>query len=242
MNNYFKILIFFSLVFNLNNVYGEDPIDPASAKISKAASFKLDKTSFTLGLAYVQVTYKTTNPNSTTKAQLTDNGAPSLILELTSKEKILKDWPLVVGNAFIGWDINAAASIFDTHYELIDSALRGVNRGTKVTGGYLGVAPTIFLKVGPLYANKNIFWKIGYGVGPGLIKSKGQASFATSSGRINYDVGKSSPVMAIYNSAVWQLVINDWSFNLIGKWLTSLDGTKTSVESYGFGAGYRFLF
>jgi hypothetical protein len=216
--------------------------EPLSAKITQGTTFKLDQKSFTLGLAYAQVTYKTKDPTSTKKSQITDNGAPSLILELNSKEKILKEWPLLVGSAVIGWDINAAAGVFETRYQLINSAIRGQDGGTTVSGSYIGVAPTLFLKVGPLYPNQDIYWKIGLGAGPGLLKSKGRVSIASGNTRINHDVGSSSPIFALYNSGLWQLQVGQWYFDIMGKWLVAQDSNRTTLESYGFGFAYRFSF
>jgi len=203
---------------------------------------KLEKESFTLGLAYTQVTYKTTNPIAVRNTQITDNGAPSLIIELNSSEKKLGSWPLQVGSAIIGWDVNASASFFDTRYQLVNSAFRGTDIGTRVKGGYIGVAPTLFLKMGPLYPGSDIYWKVGYGIGPGLFKGSGTAQFNTSSGPVIADVGSSSFKFALYNSVSWQLRVNHWYVNIMGKWLLPQDGHNSSLESYGFGLAYRFDF
>lgn len=214
--------------------------EPGSASLADVAIMKLQKSSFTLGLAYAQVTYKTAHATATAKTQITDNGAPSPIIELNSPEKVLKSWPLRVGSAMIGWDINASASVFDTHDQLVNSAFRGQDIGTKVSGGYIGVAPTLFLKMGPLYPDRDIYWKVGYGIGPGLFQGSGTASFNTTSGPVIYNVGSSSAVFAIYNAASWQLQVGHWYLDLLGKWLLPQDGNHTSLESYGFGVAYRF--
>lgn len=212
---------------------------PASVTLANLAVLQLEKQSYTIGLAYTQVTYKTTHTNTTGNTQITDNGAPSPIIELNSSEKILKSWPLEAGSAIIGWDINASASYFNTHDQLINSAFSGRDIGTSVSGEYIGVAPTLFLKMGPLYPGKNIYWKVGYGVGPGLFQGSGTARF--NDGKI-YSVGSSSPVFALYNAANWQLQVDHWYFDIMGKWLLAQDGKRTSLESYGFGLAYRFNF
>jgi len=212
---------------------------PASASFSDLASLKFNKASFTLGLAYTQVTYKSAHANALGNAQITDNGAPSPIIELNSSEKILKAWPLPVGSASIGWDINASASTFDTHYQLVNSAFRGEDIGTKVSGEYIGVAPTLFLKMGPLYSDSSIFWKVGYGVGPALFHGSGTAYFNTPSGGITSDVGSASPVLALYQAASWQLQVGHWYANFMGKIILPLGDVHTSLESYGFGLAYR---
>jgi hypothetical protein len=214
--------------------------EPASVSITDLAILKLEKESFALGLAYAQVTYKTTHANATSVAQITDNGAPSPIIELTTSEKILKSWPLRTGSAIIGWDINASVSYFDTHDQLVNSAFRGQDIGTKVSGGYIGVAPTLFLKMGPLYPGRDIYWKIGYGIGPGLFQGSGTAKFNTPQGLVINKVGSSSAVFALYNAASWQLQVDHWYFDIMGKWLLPQGGDRTSLESYGLGLAYRF--
>lgn len=240
------IMIFWLLILICTNkTFAADEVvqipEPASATISKAAVFKLDKQSFTLGLAYAQVTYKTYHSDTIGNTQITDNGAPSLILELSSSEKILKEWALKSSSAIIGWDISAAASIFDTRYQLLNSAFRGKDIGTNVKGGYFGIAPMLFLKIGPVYPGKNLYWKVGYGIGPGLLKSSGTAYFNSSSGGVIYNVGSTQPAIAIYNTAIWQLQAEHWYFDILAKWLQAQDGKRTSLESYGFGVAYRFI-
>ena len=132
------------LFSSLAQAAGDNATAPETTSVSLTdlARSRLEKGSFTLGLAYTQATYKTTHAGAIGNTQITDNGAPSPIIELNSSEKILKYWPMRVGSTIIGWDVNASASYFDTRYQLINSAFRGQNIGTKVSGGYIGVAPT----------------------------------------------------------------------------------------------------
>jgi len=235
-------LIVCSLFSSFAQAAGNDSTAPETASVSLTdlAMSKLEKGSFTLGLAYTQVTYKTTHAGAIGNTQITDNGAPSPIIELNSSEKILKYWPMHVGNTILGWDVNASASYFDTRYQLINSAFRGQNIGTKVSGGYIGVAPTLFLKMGPLYPGSDIYWKVGYGIGPGLFQGHGTAFFNTPQGGVINNVGSSSAEFALYNAASWQLQVGHWYFDIMGKWLLPQDGHHTSLESYGFGLAYRF--
>jgi hypothetical protein len=235
-------VIVLSLFSSIAQATGNNATAPetTSVSITDLAMSKLEKASLTLGLAYTQVTYKTTHANAIGNTQITDNGAPSPIIELNSSEKILKSWPMHVGSAIIGWDINASASYFDTRYQLINSAFRGQNIGTKVSGGYIGVAPTLFLKMGPLYPGSNIYWKVGYGIGPGLFQGHGTALFNTPQGGVINNVGSSSAEFALYNAANWQLQVGHWYFDIMGKWLLPQDSHHTSLESYGFGLAYRF--
>lgn len=216
-------------------------IEPSSLSISDRTVIKLDEKSFTLGLAYSQVTYKTTHEGTTGNTQITDNGAPSLILEVNSKEKVLTSWQFVGATALVGWDFNGAASYFNTHNQLTNTAFRGNDIGTSVSGEYVGIAPILFFKVGPLYPGSSFYWKVGYGIGPGLLRGKGNALFSGSQGEVTYDVGSNSPVFALYNTATWQLQSGNWYFDILGKWLQTIDGKHTSLESYGFGAAYRFV-
>ena len=107
----------------------DKPRDTASTSMVDKAIIKLEEASFNFGVSYLQMTYKSSNPNSSTKAQITDNGAPNAIMEINSEEKSLTHWPLRGGNAVIGWNINASASSFDTRYQLVDSAFQGKDIG-----------------------------------------------------------------------------------------------------------------
>ncbi len=211
---------------------------PASVSVSDLAMFNLDNESLMLGLAYSQVTYKTRRVNTPGYSMITDNGASNPIIELTSREKVLKEWPMRVGSAVVGWDINASASVFDTRYQLTNSALRGQNIGTNVSGGYIGVAPILFLKIGPLYPGSDLYLKVGGGIGPGLLKGSGTSDF---NGTIN-QVGSSSPVFALYRTASWQFQAGNWYFDILGNGFSSgqHNSQYNSLESYGFGVAYRF--
>jgi hypothetical protein len=209
---------------------------PPSVSVSNLATFTLDNESFTLGLAYSQATYKTTQASSNSEAQITDNGAPNPIIELNSSEKVLGKWPMKVGSAVLGWDINASASVFNTRYQITNSALRGQNIGTDVSGEFIGIAPILFLKIGPLYPGSELYLKVGGGIGPGWLKSSGTAKFNSTI----TPVGSSSPVFALYRTASWQFQMGHWYFDILGKGFTTESGQHSSLESYGFGVAYRF--
>jgi len=148
---------------------------------------------------------------------------------------------LRVGNFIIGWSVNAAVSQFDTHYQL-NSAFRGQDIGTKVSGEYIGMAPTLFLKMGPLYPGRDIFWSAGYGIGPGIFKGSGTAYFNTPQGGAIQEVGSSSPVLAVYQAVNWELQVDHWHFNISAKILNPQGSERSSLEAYGFGLAYRFGF
>ena len=215
------------------------PLESANVGLIGQTMLKLEEQSFTLGVAYLQVTYKSTHAGVSGKTRITDNGAPSPILEMNSAEKILQRWSLPLGSAIIGWDINASASTFDTRYQLLNSAFRGQDIGTKVSGGYLGIAPTVFLKMGPLYASRDIYWKIGYGIGPSLFQGSGTAYFNNGS---TYDVGSPAAVLALYQSINWQFQVDHWNVYITGKILIPQGSEHSSLEAYGTGLAYHFNF
>lgn len=204
------------------------------ASVAEQALSILSKQSFSVGVSYSQATFK--NTQSAGRTQITDNGAISPTIDFNSSEKLLKSWPMKTGTIVIGWDIRASASYFDTHYQLVNSAFRGEDVGTKVTGGYVGVAPGLFFKIGPLYPDSDIYWKVGFGAGPGLLQSSGTALFPDGTVR---DVGSSSPTFALYTDAYWQLDVGHWRFGFGGKGISSRNNGPVSLESYGFGVAYK---
>jgi hypothetical protein len=204
------------------------------ASVADQALSILSKQSFSVGVSYSQATFKSTQEGE--KTQITDNGTVSPTIDFNSSEKLLKSWPMKTGALVVGWDIRASASYFDTHYQLVNSAFRGDDIGTKVSGGYVGVAPGLFFKIGPLYPDSDIYWKVGFGAGPGLLKSSGTALFPDGTVR---EVGASSPTLALYTDAYWQLDVGHWRFGFGGKGISSRNNGTVSLESYGFGIAYK---
>jgi hypothetical protein len=202
------------------------------------ASSLSDKT-VTLGIAYWQGTYKVRQDgNSSNRAELTDNGAPSPILSLSSRERRLYAWPLVTGNAIVGWDVNGTLGLIDTKYQSVTSGIHGQNVGTRVRGAYVGVAPTLFLKLGPLSADRDIFWKLALGVGPGLLRASGTADFSALSAP-PVSVGSRSATLGLYTYGTVQVQVGHWEYGFSGRGI-SPSGGKPTYESYGLGAAYRF--
>lgn len=217
-----------------------DTLAPAAFSLSNLALLRLRGKSVTLGLAYSQGTLKTSSSGA--RAQLTDNGSPSPVLTFNSGERSLASWPMRVGNIIIGWDYSIAANYFSTRYQLVDSALRGTDVGTKVSGGYLGAAPTLFLKLGPLLPGKDIYWKVGFGPGLGIFTYSGNVLVNTSEGSQIDRVGGHSAKIALYSASNWQLQLGHWLIEFQGKYLLPASSPRTTFESYGLGLAYRLDF
>jgi hypothetical protein len=207
---------------------------PASVQVSDFALFDLTKDSLTIGVSYAQTMYRTKQKNGTNPI-ITDNGSPNPIISLESSEKVLKSWPMSVGNAVMGWDTNTTASPFHLNYQTINSALRGQNVGTNVSGEYLGFAPMLFLKMGPLYPDSAIYVKIEGGIGPGLLKASGTEFFNAT---IN-SVGSSSPSLALYRTASFEFQVGHWYFDIFGNGFSYASNANGSLESYGGSVSYR---
>jgi hypothetical protein len=213
------------------------PAPSASSGPKDDVASGLAGNSFSLAINYAQATFKTTRAGY--RSQITDNGGATPALELSSGERVFRSWPMQTGHMLLGWNFKAVASVFETRYQLVDSAVRGENRGTSVRGGFVGLAPTVFFKLGPLYPDSEIFWKVGYGVGPGYLKSSGTALFTGGSVQT---VGSSSGELALYQDGFLQLQAGNWQFEISGKTLLQGDAEKTSLETYGFGVAYRLGF
>lgn len=213
------------------------PRIPGVDELTDIALASLSGNSINVGVSYTQATFKARKSGG--KTQITDNGSFAPVVEFAGSERSLKAWPLRSGQAVLGWNFKATLGHFDTQYQILDSAFRGRDVGTGADGWYAGAAPSLFLKLGPLYPDRAIFWKLTYGVGAGLLKADGEGQFPDGSVQ---RVGGSSPRLALYQDAALQLQVDRWQFEFTGKLLNRSDAERTSLESYGFAVSWRFAF
>lgn len=206
-------------------------------EIANLAKEALSEKSFSVGIAYWQGTYKVRQQGAAGSAIMSDNGAISPTLTITSKERLLFGWPLITGNAVIGWDVNASIGFIDTKFQSISSGVRGTDIGTRVKGQYLGAAPTLFFKLGPISRERQVYWKLALGAGPGLMKASGTAAFGSSGA--TESVGSSSWKPALYTYGSVLVQVGQWEYGFTGRAISQMND-KPSYESYGLGVAYRF--
>lgn len=220
-----------------------EPAPPAKPTLGlrNVIWFASDGDSLSLGLAYVQSTLKTLPSVGNDDSQITDNGAPSPVLEYNGAEKRLKLWFMKTGHIVIGWDYTASASVFSTKYQLLNSATQGDDIGTEVSGGYVAIAPGLYLKLGPLYPGMDFYWKTSASLGPSAFLYSGDACFSAcdTAAPIVEDVGSHDPRLALYGVYSLQLLLDQWTLELKGKNFFTFDQRNTTFETYSLGLAYR---
>jgi hypothetical protein len=200
-------------------------------------------TSMTVEAGYVQGTFKATKPGAPGHTEITDNGQVNLLLDFDTQESALWRVPMKEGNFIVGWNFSAVAGAFHANKQLFNSAFDGTGVGTSVNGQYLAVAPSMFMRMGPLYPHSEIYWTFGMGLGAGATRYSGTAQFGSATGPIE-TVGTNSVRPAWYGTAYWRLDVGHWLVVFNGKYFMIHDPNLTwaSYEIYGLNLGYRITF
>ena len=208
-------------------------------RLSDQAQGALRGSSLTFEAGYLQGTFKATRTGSGT-TQLTDNGQVGFALDYSGQEKAFVRAPMKVGTFILGYSLTGTVGQFQVNRQLVNSAFTGTNEGTSVKGGYAAVAPSLFIRMGPLYPGKAIFWSFGVSLGAGVAKYDGTALF----GGAPQAVGSGSLRPTLYETAFWRLDVGHWMVVFNGKYFLIHDPNLASVsyENYGLSLGYRITF
>ena len=240
--NRFSSMVFLNYRWAENEGGGsQNQVEPSGDSILKlsdlfSAGASGDR-SVLVGVSYGQRTYFAHGQGSIPFAEetkLTDNGSPTPVLEMIGKERPIADWTLKAGHFTVGSDWNATLGFINTHDQLISSGVHGQNIGTGVNGYFVGIAPMLFFKVGPLSPSNPIFAKISLGAGPGAIDTQGSGLFGTTI----TDAGTGARI-GLYRYAKAELERGHWNYSFTGSGLATYSGGRPSVQSYGFGVAYK---
>ena len=198
--------------------------------------------SLTVVAGYIQGTFKA-HKAGPGEAQLTDNGHANLNLDYDSHEKAWLRRPMKVGEFILGWNFNATLSQFQVNRQLETSAFTGTDEGTSLKGTYAAVGPSVFIRMGPLYPGKAIYWSFGVGLGAGATHYDGTAMFGAAPGPI-LPVNSGGVRPMLYETAYWKLDVGHLMVLFNSKYLLIRDPALVSstYESYGLSLGYRFTF
>ena len=198
--------------------------------------------SITVVAGYIQGTFKAHNA-SFGESQQTDNGHANLNLDYDSHEKAFVRKPMGVGEFIMGWNFNATVSTFQVNKQLETSAFTGTDEGTSLKGTYAALGPSAFIRLGPLYPGKAIYWSFGVGLGVGGTQYDGTAMFGAAPGTI-LPVKSGGVKPMLYETAYWKLDVGHVMVLFNSKYLLIHDAALVSstYESYGLSLGYRFTF
>lgn len=218
-----------------------DESSPSLLKSSEdlARSYVLGRT-INMGPGFSQGTFKFSRRGD--NAQLTDNGGPTLMASVDSRLHPLTQWDMRHGLATLGYDFTATASGFSPSRQLIGSATQGVDIGTRVNGGYLAAAGRLGFAMGPLYADRPVFWKYTVGLGAAMMQYSGHAAFYGDQSSGVHSVSGSA-IPSLYIETAWQMVMGHWDLLFKSQYLGARhSGYLTTYEVYGAGLVYQFSF
>jgi len=227
--------------------WAEDAPPPADTGVIRAVAQRtaegLRGTSMTVEAGWVQGTFKASKNGAPGNTEITDNGQVNFLLDFDTQEAALWRVPMKVGSFIVGWNVSAVAGAFHANKQLVNNAFSGTGIGTSVNGQYLAVAPGMFMRMGPLYPDSQIYWTFGMGLGAGATRYRGTGQFGGSTGPIE-TVGTNTVRPAWYGTAYWRLDVGQWLLVFNGKYFMIRDPNLVwgSYEIYGLNLGYRINF
>lgn len=191
-----------------------------------------------LGAGYEQGTLKFLSPPHT--AEITDNGRLTLLLRYETQERYVLRMPLRQGQLALGYDFIGSYGTLHVDRQLVSSAFVGQNLGTSVKGDYLVGAPQVFLRMGPLYPGRDVFWKFSVGLGGALVRLHGNAQDANGN---TFSANTSGLHLDEYLTVGWELEVERWllifkSLYLAGK----ASSDRFTYEVYALSLGYAVRF
>jgi len=230
-------LVFGALAFALG-LGAQDPQDWRSKALDRVRGQSLS-----LGLGYVQGTLKLNHREGATgNAQVTDNGGSNFLVDYSGGDQVIRSWPMRTGRFVLGWNLTASLGQFQVDRQLIGSAIRGENVGTRVRGAYLAGAPCLFVRMGPLWEDRAVYCVFGFGVGAGAFSTEGNARFGGNPGTLLTLGGGVRP--ALYDKAFWQFQMGHWVLEFDSKYFLTRDPnfSMATYELYGLGLAYQIRF
>ena len=150
----------------------------------------------------------------TPSAKLTNNGELGPVARYTTSETYLWEHPMRTGWFRFGYDFEVSYTSFQTDRQETLNVIEGEDLGTTSSGKMLATGAMIFVRLGPLYPDGDIYWKGGGGGGVGWIDFEADVLFRnnlsdeTSRERVSHD--SLSP--NLYLLGLWMLEWGNWQF------------------------------
>ena len=176
--------------------------------------------------------------------QITDNGRITLLLRYETQERYFAEYPLRFGKAALGYNLVGSYSQLRVERQLAGSAFVGQGLGTAVQGDYLVAAPQLFVRMGPLYPGRAVFWKFGAGLGAGLVRLSGSVLPRNgTAGEAPQSVGSDGARLAEYINVIWELQVEHWLLAFRSLYLAGRAGSdRYTYEVYSLSLGYGLRF
>jgi hypothetical protein len=228
------------------------PAEPAPSQLDTARTAvqrALDAArgqSVTLGLGYSQktITFNQFKGFANSSAQITDNGMIVPYVAYNSPESYFWELPMQVGRVAVGYNFVATYESFSVNRQLTNGPFQGANVGTKVTGSYVAAAPMVFARLGPLYPDRQIFWKLGIGVGAAATQYSGDVIATRNDGLEELqNVKANSGTIGLYNTEVLELQVEHWSLLFKAESILANGAHETAnLQEYSLTLAYAVRF
>ncbi|MBI4082992.1 MAG: hypothetical protein HY423_10315 [Candidatus Lambdaproteobacteria bacterium] len=217
----------------------------AARPVWNAAWEPLKGQSLTVGGGYAQATLKFPGlgGDATANPQLTDNGRVVPFIQYETAETYFKTYPLRGGQAALGYSLVVHYATFSADRQLRTSAFAGDDLGTRVSGDYAAAAPQVFVRLGPLYPDRRIFWKFAGGLGAGLVRFDGTVLPHSVAGETEQPVGHGAARLSLFTAFAWELQVDAWVLAFSSRYLGGYAANRLfTYELYSLSLGYSFRF
>jgi len=128
--------------------------------------------------------------------------------------------------------------------QLHGNAFRGESLGTAVFGDYVTIAPQAFVRMGPLYKDRAIFWKFAAGLGLALTRLDGELlpyNGLENEQREQVGTGGISP--CFFMPFGWELQLEHWVLSFRSEFLSGYaQDDFFTYELYELKLSYTFFF
>jgi hypothetical protein len=177
-------------------------------------------------------------------ATMTDNGALTPSLQYDSKELGLATLPLRTGALVLGYNFVFTYSTFSVHRETIDNPFVGEERGTRVSGDFALAGPMLFARLGPLYPESEIFWRLGGGGGAALMRYSGWVEIRQGEHfgeviRVSDDPNR----LRLFTALLWELQFSRWLLTFRSMAIIASGGDAVAgLERHSLSLAYNFRF
>ncbi|MBU3917497.1 hypothetical protein KKA14_18340 [bacterium] len=202
--------------------------------------------SIILAGGYGQGTFKlfSFQGNDFANPQMTDNGKTTPFIRYLSQESYFAEYPLRIGKIAFGYNYSAEYATIVVNRQLVTNAFYGDDLGTEIKGDFFIFAPQVFVKMGPLYADRNIFWRFGGGIGVGFVSFDGTVyPFDALAGESSEKLSSNGYNLSFFMPFSWELQIEDWVLSFHSIYLSGRGGGESySYELYVLDLGYTFRF
>jgi hypothetical protein len=175
-------------------------------------------------------------------ADVTDNGTFSPFVDYASAEKPLASAPLATGVLTLGYNFAATYSTFNVNRELVDNPFQGEDFGTHVQGDYVLAGAALFAKLGPLFPESQVFWRVGLGAGGALLRYSGNVEVrqGVHFGEV-HNVSGQADVLRPYTTLYWDLQFGRWLVSFRTMTISAAAGSEqTGLERDSLYLAYRF--